>query len=568
MNVFTHFKNELMKISSKLYNLTEDAIAVELPKERSHGDLATNIAMVLKAKLGRQPREIAEEVAAEFRLNPDVEFVEVAGPGFLNFVLRAEFWIGALKNILSQGTEFGRSNIGAGKNVNVEYVSANPTGPMHVGHMRQAAFGDALASLLDKAGFNVYREYYINDAGNQIDILARTAYQRYLQALELEWNISEGMYPGEYLIPVGEALKAKYQDSLLQLPEDERLKLIKPICTEQMLELIKADLHSFGVKHDLFFSERTMHEKEEVKKTLDYLEKQGLIYRGILEAPKGKTPEDYEAKEQTIFKATEYGDDVDRPVVKSDGNFTYFAADISYHKNKLDRGFNDMVLVLGADHSGYIKRMKAVVKALSAGHADIDIKIVQMVSLVKGGEPVKMSKRSGSFVTLSDVVEEVGKDVARFVMLTRKNDSPITFDYDKVVEQSKDNPVFYVQYASARINSVLKLAKERGFAPDDSHLSRLGGSKDLEIIRYLCEFPKVVESAALAHEPHRITYYVIELANIFHSLWSYGNSHEEYRFIIDNEPELTSARLSLAFGVQTVIKSALAILGVEALEKM
>lgn len=568
MNIFQEIKADLAKIANNLFSINNNSIAVELPKDASHGDLSTNIALVLKQQLGLNPKEIADKIAVEINSLPYIESVTIAGPGFINFMLKPSFWVTCLQRILNTAASYGESNLGNNQKVNVEYVSANPTGPMHVGHMRQAAFGDALANLLSKAGFDVHREFYVNDAGGQINVVALTVYERYKQALSLPWQIGEGMYPGDYLIPIGQELANKYGNTLLSMADSERLDLLKAFSVEKMLELIKRDLKSFGVKHDVFFSEKALHDQRLIDQSLSYLTTKGLLYRGVLEPPKGKTPDDYEPREQTLFKATDFGDDVDRPIVKSDGSYTYFAADIAYHKNKLDRGFNDMVLVLGADHSGYIKRMKAVVAALSDHQAQIDIKIVQLVNLIKNGEPVKMSKRAGSYVTLEDVIDEVGKDVARFVMLTRKHDSSIDFDYDKVKEQSKENPVFYVHYANARINSVMKLASEKNLKASQDHLHLLNSHLDTQLIKLLCEYPKVIESAALTHEPHRITYYVIELATMLHSFWSYGNTNIDYRFIIESDENLTSARLSLALAVQNVIKSALSILGVEALEKM
>jgi arginyl-tRNA synthetase len=568
MNIFSHFAQLLKSAVRKLYNIEIENFAVELPREKGHGDMSTNIAMVLKGRIEGSPKEIAEKIAQEFGQNSEIDEVAVAGPGFINFKINNNFFHDTLRSLSENPGNFFTSKIGNGKAVNVEYVSCNPTGPMHVGHMRQAVFGDALARLLAACNYKVTKEFYINDAGGQIITVVDTVFERYKEALKVPFAIKEGMYPGEYLIPVGEGLKDQYGDSLLACSESERFAKIRAYAVAYMLKTIKADLQSLGVEHDLFFSEKEeLHDTNMVAQSIEFLQNKGLIYRGILEPPKGKTPEDYEPREQTLFKATAFGDEIDRPLVKSDGSYAYFAADIAYHKSKIDRGFNDMVLVLGADHGGYVKRIMAAVKALSDNQAQIDVKIVQMVSLIKDDKVVKMSKRSGSYVTLAEVVEEVGKDVARFVMLTRKNDTALEFNFNKVVEQSKENPVFYVHYASARINSLFKTAAERGVDLKGANYYLLTHEKDLELIKALCQYNKILEQAAVAHEPHRITYYLIELANLFHGYWSLGNSDESLRFFTA-DPELSKARLALCNAIKIVIYAGLDILGIKPMEKM
>jgi arginyl-tRNA synthetase len=556
-------------------------IVVEPPREASHGDLATNAAMALAKDAGLKPRDLAEKVAAELRKLPDVTKTEIAGPGFINLTLDPAVWRTALAAIVRDGAEYGRSSVGAGKPVNVEYVSANPTGPMHVGHCRGAVFGDALANLLAVAGFAVTREYYINDAGGQVDVLARSAFLRYREARgETLGAIPDGLYPGDYLVPVGAALAKEYGDKLKAMPEAGWLPLVRAKAIAMMMAMIRDDLAALNVKHDVFFSERSLIEgADQVSATIEALRAQGHVYEGRLPPPKGAPIEDYEDREQTLFRATSFGDDVDRPLKKSDGSYTYFASDIAYHKSKFDRGFRDMIDVWGADHGGYIKRMKAAVKAISNGSAELDVKIVQLVKLMRAGVEVKMSKRSGDFITLREVVDEVGRDAVRFMMLYRKNDAPLDFDLAKVIEQSKDNPVFYVQYGHARGHSVFRNAAEA--LPDlpvenaartaylsQAELARLDDPGELSLMRKLALYPRLVEAAALAHEPHRVAFYLYELASEFHGQWTRGTGAPHLRFIIQHDPQLTVARLALVQGLVTVLASGLALLGVEAPNEM
>jgi arginyl-tRNA synthetase len=502
-----------------------------------------------------------------------VERAEVAGPGFLNLRLAASVWQALPKAILSDGSAYGKSTMGQGKKVNVEYVSANPTGPLHVGHTRGAVFGDALASLLDYAGFDVTREYYINDGGAQVDVLARSVYLRYLEAHGQEVAFEDGTYPGDYLIQVGQDLKDKVGDKYVGKGEEVWLEEIRDFATEAMMELIRADLAQLGVKMDKFFSEKSLYGTGLIEAAIKDLDDKGLIYRGVLEPPKGKKPEDWEPREQTLFKSTEHGDDVDRPIMKSDGSWTYFAPDIAYHYDKVQRGYDLLIDVFGADHGGYVKRMKAAVSALSNGRTPLDIKLTQLVKLWKNGEPFKMSKRAGTFVTLRDVVDLVGPDVTRFVMLTRKNDAPLDFDFDKVLEQSKDNPVFYVQYAHARVNSVLRKATEAGVAVDDAtlaavDLSDMTHESELAVARKLAEWPRLVEIAARTNEPHRVAFYLYELASDLHALYNKGNDVPELRFLQEGNTHATQAKIALARSVSVVISSGLGILGVTPVEEM
>jgi arginyl-tRNA synthetase len=549
------------------------AITVEPPRDASHGDMATNAAMVLAKPAGLKPRDLAEKLAPLLEADSRIDEVTIAGPGFINLRLSPDMWRGVIGRALAEGANFGRSGMGAGARVNVEYVSANPTGPLHVGHTRGAVFGDALASLLDFAGYQVTREYYINDGGAQVDVLARSAFERYREAHGLNPEIAEGLYPGDYLIPVGEALKAKFGDSLLDQPEDVWLVEVRDFASGMMMDLIRADLKALGVVIDVFYSEKSLYGTGQIEATLADLESRGLIYEGVLEPPKGRMPEDWEPRPQTLFKATDYGDDTDRPIKKADGAWTYFAPDIAYHKDKVDRGFDLLIDVLGADHGGYVKRMKAAVAALSDNRVPLDIKLCQLVKLYKGGEPFKMSKRSGTFVTLRELVEEAGVDVTRFVMLTRKNDAPLDFDFVKVLEQSRDNPVWYVQYAHARICSLMARAGEAGMEVDDSILGSAGLSglvheAELALIRKLAEFPRLVETAAQHHEPHRVAFYLYDLASEFHSWWNRGQDEPSLRVIRDEEPDLSRARLALARAVQVVISAGLGILGVAPMKEM
>jgi arginyl-tRNA synthetase len=544
--------------------------------------MATNSAMVFAKEAKVNPKELAGKLAEQLLKDDRIEKAEVAGPGFVNLTLKASTWTDQLRKILLEGSNFGRTNIGASEKVNVEYVSANPTGPMHVGHCRGAVFGDALANLLVFAGYDVTREYYINDAGAQVDVLARSAFLRYREALgENIGGIPEGLYPGDYLKPVGQALSAEYGDKLLTKPEGGWLPIVRAEAIAMMIEAIKGDLAALNIRHDVFFSERSLIEdgNNRVAQTIDFLRSKGDIYEGRLPPPKGAPVDDYEDREQTLFRATAYGDDVDRPLLKSDGSYTYFASDIAYHKNKFDRGFCNLVDVWGADHGGYVKRVEAAIKAVTSGKATLDVKIVQLVKLLRHGEPVKMSKRSGDFVTLREVVDEVGKDAVRFMMLYRKNDAVLDFDLAKVIEQSRENPVFYVQYGHARGHSVFRNARE--VIPDlpeeagpraaflaDAALDRLTDPAELDLLRRLALYPRTVEAAASAHEPHRIAFYLYDLASDFHALWTRGRDLPYLRFIINNDAGITKARLALVQGVVSVLASGLAVLGVDAPDEM
>ena len=543
------------------------AVAVEPPRDPAHGDMATNAAMVLARPSGKKPREIADALAAELAKDPRITSTEVAGPGFLNLRLAPGQWQDIVRAALTAGADFGRVPKGQGQKINVEFVSANPTGPMHVGHMRGAVFGDALAALLDFAGDEVTREYYVNDGGAQVDVLARSAYERYREAHGLTPAISEGLYPGDYLIPVGQTLKDRYGDSLLDRPESEWLAEIRAFATAAMMDMIRDDLALLGVKMDRFSSEKALYGTGRIEAAIDRLSQAGLIYEGTLEPPKGKLPEDWEPREQTLFRSSAHGDDVDRPVKKSDGAWTYFAPDIAYHWDKIDRGYDALINVFGADHGGYVKRLTAVVKALSNGRVPLDIKLIQLVKLFQNGEPFKMSKRAGTFVTLRDVVEQAGRDVTRFHMLTRKNDAALDFDFAKVLEQSKDNPVWYVQYASARINSVLRRAAEAGIDISDAalaaaDLSQLDHPAQIALARKIAEWPRIVDIAARAHEPHRVAFYLYDLASDLHALWNWGNDEPGLRFVGDGDPSATAAKIALARAVGVVISAGLGILGV------
>jgi arginyl-tRNA synthetase len=557
-------------------------VVVEPPKDPTHGDMATNAAMVLAKEARTKPRELAEKIASRLRSDDLIAAADVAGPGFINLTLKPPVWADTLRAVLRQGSSYGQSAIGAGEKVNVEFVSANPTGPMHVGHCRGAVFGDALASLLQFAGFDVTREYYINDAGAQVDVLARSAFLRYREALgENIGEIPEGLYPGDYLKPVGQALSAEYGDKLLTMPEGGWLPIVRARAIAMMLEAIKGDLAALTIRQDVFFSERSLIEagNNRVAQTIDFLRSKGDVYEGRLPPPKGGPIEDYEDREQTLFRATAFGDDVDRPLIKSDGSYTYFASDIAYHKNKFDRGFRNLVDVWGADHGGYVKRVEAAIKAVTSGKATLDVKIVQLVKLLRNGEPVKMSKRSGDFVTLREVVDEVGKDAVRFMMLYRKNDAVLDFDLAKVIEQSRENPVFYVQYGHARGHSVFRNAREvipelpeetgaRAAFLADAALDRLTDPAELDLLRRLALYPRTVEAAASAHEPHRIAFFLYDLASEFHALWTRGRDLPYLRFIINNDAEITKARLALVQGVVSVLASGLAVLGVDAPDEM
>jgi len=582
MNVFTHFRGvvdrELAALSAAgdlPADLDTKNIAVEPPRDASHGDIATNAALVLAKQARCKPRDIAELLAPRLELLDDVESVEIAGPGFINLRLATSFWHGQVKEILADGTDFGSGDMGGGEKVNVEYVSANPTGPLHVGHVRGAVFGDALANLLQKVGFDVTKEYYINDAGSQIDTLARSAYLRYCEAHGRDIGvIPEGLYPGDYLVPVGSMLKEKYGDKWLDADESEWLEPIRSDASDAMMDLIREDLAALGIEQSVFFSEKTLHESGRIAEAVESLRERGHIYEGVLEPPKGQKTDDWEPREQTLFRATDFGDDVDRALQKSNGDYTYFGADIAYHYDKYQRGFKKMIDVWGADHGGYVKRMQSAVKGL-AEDGELDVRLCQLVRLLRDGEQMKMSKRSGNFVTLREVVDEVGRDVTRFIMLTRKNDAPLDFDFAKVVEQSKDNPVFYVQYAHARVCRVIRKAKDAfsGMDTSDEALAKVDISviddvDELAVIKRCAAWPRLLESAAEAHEPHRISFFLYDLASEFHTLFNKGNSEPSLRFIIDGNEKTTLARLALIRSVALVIASGLQVLGVKPLEEM
>jgi arginyl-tRNA synthetase len=576
MDVFALFATRVSAALKSLYpELPEELLTrlvVEPPRDPAHGDLSTNAAMLVAKPLGKNPREVAAALVAHFSAEPDVTSVAIAGPGFINFRLADRVWHDVLRSIAREGADFGRSNLGKGEKVNVEYVSANPTGPMHVGHTRGAVFGDTLSSLMAFSGYDVTREYYINDAGSQIDTLARSALLRYREALGETIDIPSGFYPGDYLIPVGKALKAEFGDRLIHDPDSVVLPIVKQRVIAAMLDLIRADLAKLNIHHDVFFSESTLHgQGGDIDLTLQRLRDKGMVYEGRLEAPKGKTPDDWEDREQTLFRATDYGDDTDRALIKSDGSYTYFAADIAYHRNKYLRGFNHMVNVLGADHSGYIKRLQAAVTAVSERHAEIDVRICQLVRLLKNGEPFKMSKRSGDLVTLADVVDEVGADATRFMLLFRRNDAAMDFDFALVKEQTRDNPVFYVQYAHARACSVFRTAArdlpELDLSPDAVHAAEIeliATPEEMDLVRVVAQWPRTVAQAAIAHEPHRIAFYLHDLAAAFHGFWAKGNQDVQLRFVNSEEPKVTLARLALVDAVRQVLVNGLTLLGVTA----
>ena len=583
-NVFDTFEQRIRETLQTLDLVPEDAgildrITVETPRDAAHGDLATNAAMVLAKPLKQNPRAIAERLADALREGADVEAVDVAGPGFLNLRLAPGVWQEQLRTVLAAGSGYG-AGAATGHRVNVEYVSANPTGPMHVGHCRGAVVGDALANLLAFAGDEVVREYYINDAGGQIEVLARSAYLRYREALGEDIGaIPEGLYPGDYLVPVGEALAREHGDALAGMEEADWLPIVKDAAINAMMALIREDLATLGVEHDVFFSERTLHAKSgntsAISETVAELEGKGLIYTGTLPKPKGEAAGDWEDREQLLFRSTDVGDDMDRALVKSNGDYTYFAADVGYFRDKFRRGFDEMVFILGADHGGYVKRMEALGRAVSDGKAAVTIRLVQLVKLFRDGKPVTMGKRSGNFVTLRDVVDEVGRDAVRFMMLYRKNTEPLDFDFAKVTEQSKDNPVFYVQYAHARCRSVLRQAGRElsdldtdAAALVDADLSALDDAGEMALVRKMAEWPRVVQGAARGHEPHRIAFYLHDLASLFHSHWNRGTAEPALRFVHPDDAKLTAARLGLVQAVSQVIASGLAIIGAKAPEEM
>jgi arginyl-tRNA synthetase len=588
-NIFEAVSNRVQSATTSLMtigylppDIDPARVQVELPRDPTHGDMATNAAMVLAKDAGKKPRELAEAYASKLRDEGDlIAKVDVAGPGFINITLKPDAWIEALREARKLGLNYGRSYRGHGRKVNIEYVSANPTGPMHVGHGRGAVFGDVLANLLAFTGHKVTREYYVNDAGAQVDVLARSAYLRYREALGEDIGaIPEGLYPGDYLKPVGAALAEEYGDALTNQPEAEQLQIIRAKTIEMMMDSIRADLAALNITHEVFFSERSLTADgvDRVADTIRLLRKRKFVYEGRLDPPRGAAIEDWEDREQTLFRSTEFGDDVDRPLKKSDGSYTYFAADIAYHREKLKHRFRSLIDVWGADHAGYIKRMEAAVKALSGDKAKLDVKVVQLVKLMRAGQPVTMSKRAGELVKLRDVVDEVGHDAVRFMMLFRKNDAVLEFDLAKVIEQSRENPVFYVQYAHARGHSIFRNARD-AFSDLPTDLSRLrprattllkclSEPAELNLMRNIARYPRIVEGADAAHEPHRIAFYLFDLASEFHALYTLGNTKPHLRFIIQNDRQLTVARLVLVQGVVTVLSSGLALLGVEAPNEM
>ena len=580
MNLFTHVREILIEVLKELsaqsvlpIDTDFSNITVEPPKDSRHGDMSTNAAMVLSKSVEVKPRELAQIISEALSPKEIISSVDIAGPGFINITLSNFSWHGLLSAVLMSGVNFGKSGMGSSQKVNVEFVSANPTGPLHVGHTRGAVFGDALANLLAYSGYDVTREYYINDGGSQVDVLARSIFLRYQEAFGKEVVFEEGTYPGDYLIPIAKALKEKVGDLYLNKPEDNWLPELRNFAVEAMMNLIRSDLDLLGIEMDTFFSEKSLYGSGKIEAALDRLRDNGLIYKGVLEPPKGKKTDDWEPREQTLFKSTEHGDDVDRPVLKSDGSWTYFAPDIAYHFDKISRGFDILIDVFGADHGGYVKRMKAAVSALSSGEVPLDIKLCQLVKLYQNGEPFKMSKRAGNFVMLRDLVEQVGPDVTRFVMLTRKNDAALDFDFQKVLEQSRENPVFYVQYAHARIKSVIRKAEALNvdtsdYALSEASLSSLTHASELSLIKKLAEWPRIVELSARLYEPHRLAFYLFDLSSELHSHWGKGGENPHLRFLQSDDMTITKSKIALARAVSIVISSGLAILGVQPAEKM
>ena len=583
MNIFARLHSDLLSILNELSaakilppDMRTDRISVESPRDATFGDMSSNAAMVLAKNAGMKPRDLAGLIVEKLEALPVVATAGIAGPGFINITLATSAWHDVLQTVLAEGPKFGASTIGAGEKVNVEYVSANPTGPLHIGHARGTVFGDVLASLLENVGYDVAREYYMNDARTQVDVLARSAHLRYREALgEDIGEIPSGFYPGDYMIPVGRALAEKFGDKWVNAPESVWLAEIQGFTVDAMMALVRDDLAALGVNQDNFVSEKALVAAGKVESVHAALTARDLIYTGVLEPPKGKKPDDWEPRPQELFRATAFGDDVDRPLRKSDGSWTYFASDIAYHLDKFERGYGKLIDVWGADHGGYVKRMEAATKAITDGGAALDVKICQIVKLMDDGEPIKMSKRAGTFVTLRDLVDEVGKDVVRFIMLTRSNEAPLDFDLKKVTEQSRENPVFYVQYAHARCHSAMRLATDA--FPElsterkslvTSELTVLDDSAELALIKVLGAWPRAVEGAALAHEPHRIAYYLQELSAGFHGLWSKGREHPELRFIVENNAGKTQARVALVRAVQIVIESGLNLLGVEPVKEL
>ncbi len=574
MNIFTLFETEFATILRSLQeqgclpaDLDSGRVVFELPRETSHGDVACNAAMVLAKQASMKPRDLAERLVPEFQKLDGVTAVEIAGPGFINLRVEPRLWTTEIDAIIEAGTDYGRNRAGGGRPINVEYVSANPTGPLHAAHARGAVLGDALAGLLGFCGWKVTREYYINDAGAQVDVLARSAYLRYCEALGREiGDIPSGLYPGSYLVDVGKALADEFGETFLDSDEAEWLAPVRSFTIDAILVGIREDLQALGIRMDLFSSERALVDSGAVQSAIDRLQDAGHVYRGILEPPKGKEPEDWEPREQLLFRASAFGDDTDRPLQKSDGSWTYFASDVAYHMDKLDRTGGPLINIFGVDHGGYVKRMMAAVEALSGRKGQLDIQLCQLVNLMEDGKPVKMSKRAGTFVTVRDVIDAVGSDVIRFIMLTRRSEQTLDFDYARVTEQSRDNPVFYVQYAHARACSVLRQAEAQ--AEGEAALHQLTDPAEMAVIRLLAGWPRQVVSAATAHEPHRIAFYLMDLAAAFHALWTAGRENPDLRFIRDEAPQLTAARLRLVKATALVIRSGLGVLAIDAREEM
>ena len=574
MNIFTLFETEFATILRSLQeqgrlpaDLDSGRVVFELPRETSHGDVACNAAMVLAKQASMKPRDLAERLVPEFQKLDGVTAVEIAGPGFINLRVEPRLWTTEIDAIIEAGTDYGRNRAGGGRPINVEYVSANPTGPLHAAHARGAVLGDALAGILGFCGWKVTREYYINDAGAQVDVLARSAYLRYCEALGREiGDIPSGLYPGSYLVDVGKALAAEFGETFLDSDEAEWLAPVRSFTIDAILVGIREDLQALGIRMDLFSSERALVDSGAVQSAIDRLQDAGHVYRGILEPPKGKEPEDWEPREQLLFRASAFGDDTDRPLQKSDGSWTYFASDVAYHMDKLDRTGGPLINIFGVDHGGYVKRMMAAVEALSGRKGQLDIQLCQLVNLMEDGKPVKMSKRAGTFVTVRDVIDAVGSDVIRFIMLTRRSEQTLDFDYARVTEQSRDNPVFYVQYAHARACSVLRQAEAQ--TEGDAALHQLTDPAEMAVIRLLAGWPRQVVSAAAAHEPHRIAFYLMDLAAAFHALWTAGRENPDLRFIRDEAPQLTAARLCLVKATALVIRSGLGVLAIDAREEM
>lgn len=577
MNIINQLRDDIANIFSEIAGekISTKNIVIESPKQESHGDLSTNIAMIYAKKLKQKPYDLATKLQTELLKLDYLEEVKIAGPGFLNFIIQSSSWQKIVPVIIKTGKNYGVSNLGQGKKVNVEFVSANPTGPMHIGHARGAVYGDCLARLLSKSGYQVTREYYINDSGSQVNTLAESLYLRYQEAATgKKVEIPAGLYPGSYLIAAGQKLFEQYNDELLSKNKEDWLKIIKPFALEEMMKLIKQDLADLGIEHDVFFSEASLHASGQIKQAVKWLEKMGLVYQGVLEAPKGKEDEEYSSREQLLFKSTNFGDDQDRPLQKSDGSWTYFSADIAYAYDKIQRHFDVILMVLGADHAGYVKRIKAVTSALSDGKVGSEIILCQLVNYLENGKPLKMSKRAGNFSTVSDVTAELGKDIIRFIMLTRKNDIILDFDLDKAKEQSKDNPVFYVQYAYVRTQSIFRNAKEqiqdsiKIFDNNQYDLALINNPKELSLLKQMALWPRIVESAAISYEPHKIAFFLQNLAANFHALWNLKAEGNDYKFIVANDPELTAARLAMVKSIATIIESGFDILGVDLVEKM